>query len=81
MPLNVVRATWQAVDPGSALGRLQGTDNVLTVESDLFKSGQELLLHGPGGGVQRTVAAVKADLFFCAMEMPRHHVIGSSHLW
>ena len=69
------------VDPNSQLGALQGTDNVLVIESDLFKDGQELLLHGPGAGVARTVAAVKADLFFCAMEMPRHHVIGANHLW
>ena len=29
----------------------------------------------------RTVAAVKADLYLCAMEMPRHKVIGANHLW
>ena len=34
-----------------------------------------------GAGVARTVAAVKADLYLCAMEMPRHKVIGANHLW
>ncbi len=31
---------------------------------------EELALHGPGSGMARAVAAVKADLFFCAMEVP-----------
>jgi hypothetical protein len=103
----------------------------VTIESDLFKKDQEMVLRGPvrsvcsrltfnsvsglsplisalcqslvsrrlpleyrpvcthtrtctraqGGGVARTVAAVKADLYLCAMEMPRHKVIGANHLW
>ena len=69
------------VHPTSTIGRLHGTDNVVTIESDLFKSGQELVLRGPGAGVARTVAAVKADLYLCAMEMPRHRVIGANHLF
>jgi homoserine dehydrogenase len=91
------------VDPNSQLGALTGSDNVVLVESNLFKNGQELMLHGPGvwrsqpqylcntasysliqcagGGLDRTVAAVKADLYLCAMEMPRHHVIGAGHLF
>eukprot|EP01050_Picozoa_sp_SAG11_P018311 SAG11_NODE_2748_length_3012_cov_1.546859_2_plen_114_part_00 len=97
------------VEAESVLGALTGTDNVITVESDLFKTGQvrfvrfarrhllessetiamlcyafspqELVLHGPGSGLDRTVAAVKADLYLCAMEMPRHHVVGASHLF
>ena len=69
------------VNPTSPLGQLAGTDNVILIESQLFKGGQELLLHGPGSGLSRTVAAVKADLYLCAMEMPRHHVVGASHLF
>jgi len=71
----------RTTDPQSPLGQLAGTDNVILIESNLFKTGQELLLHGPGAGLARTVAAVKADLYLCAMEMPRHHVIGASHLF
>ena len=35
------------VHPTSTIGRLHGTDNVVTIESDLFKKDQELVLRGP----------------------------------
>ena len=35
------------VNPTSTIGRLHGTDNVVTIESDLFKKDQELVLRGP----------------------------------
>ena len=68
------------VDEQTPVGSLRGTDNIVAIETMLFKKDQELVLRGPGAGVARTAATIVADLELCALEFPRHHIQGASHL-
>lgn len=58
------------VHPTSTIGRLHGTDNVVTIESDLFKKDQELVLRGPvcvraRAALQHGNARTHCAMLFC----------------
>jgi len=51
----------RAVDPGSPLGRLDGTDNMLLIHSDRYDT-SPLVISGPGAGVEVTAMGVLTDI-------------------
>ncbi len=57
----------RAVGRGSSIGRLRGTDNIVTIESERY-SVHPLVLLGPGAGVEVTAAGVLGDIITLARE-------------
>ncbi|MCO4745495.1 MAG: bifunctional aspartate kinase/homoserine dehydrogenase I [Proteobacteria bacterium] len=56
-----------AVSADSPVGRLQGTDNILVLQSERYAS-RPLVITGPGAGIDVTAMGVLGDLFRIAAE-------------
>ncbi|NKN80635.1 bifunctional aspartate kinase/homoserine dehydrogenase I, partial [Weissella cibaria] len=56
-----LRAGVEAVDPGSPLAGLAGTDNMVVFTTERYRD-RPLVIQGPGAGPELTAAGVLADL-------------------